>query len=79
MKSVKRLVRASFLALFLAALAVAPAAFAQQAPTVYPQQEGFVDAHGVLIYYVALARIIREDRSEGVSGDMASPRRLLSA
>jgi hypothetical protein len=27
----------------------------------------------------ALARIIREDRSEGVSGDMASPRRLLSA
>jgi hypothetical protein len=26
-----------------------------------------------------LARIIREDRSEGVSGDMASPRRLLSA
>jgi len=27
----------------------------------------------------ALTRIIREDRSEGVSGDMASPRRLLSA
>jgi len=26
-----------------------------------------------------LARIIREDRTEGVSGDMASPRRLLSA
>ena len=52
----KRLVRASFLALFLAALAVAPAAFAQQAPTVYPQQEGFVDAHGVLIYYVALGQ-----------------------
>jgi proline iminopeptidase len=23
-------------------------------PTVYPQQEGFVDAHGVMIYYVAI-------------------------
>jgi proline iminopeptidase len=25
-------------------------------PTVYPQQEGFVDAHGVLIYYLALGK-----------------------
>jgi proline iminopeptidase len=38
------------LALVLAAAFVAPAA-AQTA--IYPQQEGFVDAHGVLIYYVA--------------------------
>ncbi|MFZ1085434.1 MAG: proline iminopeptidase-family hydrolase [Terracidiphilus sp.] len=38
------------LALFLAAVVVLPAA-AQT--TVYPQQEGYVDAHGVLIYYVA--------------------------
>ena len=38
------------LALVLTAAVTAPAA-AQSA--VYPQQEGFVDAHGVLIYYVA--------------------------
>ena len=38
------------LAMFLAAAVTVPAA-AQSA--VYPQQEGFVDAHGVLIYYVA--------------------------
>ena len=38
------------LALVLGAAFAAPAA-AQSA--VYPQQEGFVDAHGVLIYYVA--------------------------
>jgi proline iminopeptidase len=38
------------LALFLATAVTVPAA-AQSA--VYPQQEGFVDAHGVLIYYVA--------------------------
>jgi proline iminopeptidase len=56
MKSMKRLVRASFLAFFLAALAVASASIAQPAPTVYPQQEGFVDAHGVLIYYVAIGQ-----------------------
>jgi proline iminopeptidase len=44
-----------FLALALvAALAVAPApSDAQPTPAVYPQQEGYVDAHGVLIYYVA--------------------------
>lgn len=29
---------------------------AQTAPTVYPQQDGFVDAHGVLIYYVAFGK-----------------------
>ena len=29
-------------------------AFGQSASAVYPQQEGFVDAHGVMIYYLAL-------------------------
>ncbi len=43
-----RLPRLAF-ALLLAAVLAAPAA-AQSA--VYPQQEGYVDAHGVLIYYV---------------------------
>jgi proline iminopeptidase len=47
------------LTLALAAVcAVVPSAqlsaLAQSTPTVYPQQDGFVDAHGVLIYYVAL-------------------------
>jgi len=37
-------------ALFALAAAVA---VAQTTPAVYPQQEGYVDAHGVLIYYVA--------------------------
>jgi proline iminopeptidase len=36
-----------------AATAVLPVA-AQTAPAVYPQQEGFVDAHGVLIYFITL-------------------------
>jgi proline iminopeptidase len=39
---------------FVASSAVATApSRAQSTPAVYPQQEGFVDAHGVLIYYVA--------------------------
>jgi proline iminopeptidase len=37
-------------ALFALSAAIAAA---QTAPAVYPQQEGFVDAHGVLIYYVS--------------------------
>jgi proline iminopeptidase len=40
----------ALLALILAL--VASVAAAQPAPAVYPQQEGFIDAHGVLIYYV---------------------------
>jgi proline iminopeptidase len=40
----------ALLALILA-LAASVAA-AQTAPAVYPQQQGFIDAHGVLIYYV---------------------------
>jgi proline iminopeptidase len=39
--------------LLLTAAALAPA---QSAPAVYPQQDGFVDAHGVLIYYVEFGR-----------------------
>jgi proline iminopeptidase len=31
-----------------------PSAEAQTAPAVVAQQEGFVDAHGVLIYYLSL-------------------------
>jgi proline iminopeptidase len=42
-------------ALLIAILAtITPIALAQPAPAVYPQQEGFVDAHGVLIYYKSL-------------------------
>ncbi len=40
---------AFLVALFALASSVA---LAQTTPAVYPQQEGFVDAHGVLIYYV---------------------------
>ena len=57
MNRMKRLVSASVLALSLAVAIVfslsAPLASAQTTPAVYPQQEGFVDAHGVLIYYLA--------------------------
>ena len=49
----KTLVFAAVLALFLALPGLAPLSCAQTSPAVYPQQEGFVDAHGVLIYYVA--------------------------
>lgn len=47
----RQLRRTALLALCLGA-ALAPAARAQT--KVYPQQEGFVDAHGVLIYYLSL-------------------------
>src|SRR5271157_855598 len=57
MNRMKRLVSASALALSLAVAIVcsllSQPAFTQTTPAVYPQQEGFVDAHGVLIYYVA--------------------------
>ena len=36
--------------------ALAASAAAQSAPTVYPQQDGFVDANGVLIYYVEFGK-----------------------
>ncbi|MGA2166870.1 MAG: proline iminopeptidase-family hydrolase [Terracidiphilus sp.] len=41
------------LALVLAASSAAFSTPAAAQPAVYPQQEGYVDAHGVLIYYVA--------------------------
>src|SRR5215472_12180897 len=43
----------SLAALLCCALAILPA---QTAPAVYVQQEGFVDAHGVLIYYKSLGQ-----------------------
>ncbi len=49
----KRLVFAASLVLALVALLQCPSAPAQ-APAVYHQEEGFVDAHGVLIYYVSI-------------------------
>ena len=49
----KRLVFAALVAASLASLAAAQAS-TQAAPAVYTQQEGFVDAHGVLIYYKTL-------------------------
>jgi proline iminopeptidase len=55
MNRMKRLVSASALALSLAVAIVcsllSQPGFAQTTPAVYPQQDGFVDAHGVLIYY----------------------------
>jgi proline iminopeptidase len=38
------------------AISIASALRAQSTPTVYVQQEGFVDAHGVLIYYTELGQ-----------------------
>ncbi|MGD0731956.1 MAG: proline iminopeptidase-family hydrolase [Terracidiphilus sp.] len=52
----KRLTSAASLALSLALTVTGPLsaqfAFAQTIPAVYPQLDGYVDAHGVLIYYV---------------------------
>jgi len=48
-----RMLKRTLLALFLAFLAAV--AFAAE-PNVYPMQEGFVDAHGALIYYKALGK-----------------------
>ncbi len=39
-----------------AAFALLPLAALSQAPTVYPLQDGFVDTHGVLIYYQTLGQ-----------------------
>jgi proline iminopeptidase len=51
MERMKKLFPAALLAFCLGAPALAPLVSAQSA--VYPQQDGYVDAHGVLIYYVA--------------------------
>ncbi len=50
----KRLVFAASLVLSVAALLLGPSASAQPTPAVYHQEDGFVDAHGVLIYYVSI-------------------------
>jgi proline iminopeptidase len=44
---------AAILALSLALPSMTRLLSGQTIPTVYPQQDGFVDAHGVLIYYVS--------------------------
>jgi proline iminopeptidase len=49
----KLLSTASLAAALALSLPISPIT-AQTAPAVYPQQEGFVDAHGVLIYYLSL-------------------------
>ena len=58
MKTGRILQRAIVLGIFLAGfLALAPHAFSQAPAThVFPQQEGFVDANGVMIYYLTLGR-----------------------
>jgi proline iminopeptidase len=50
----KRQILVAILAVSFAALANVPLAAAQPASAVYTQQEGFVDAHGVLIYYKSI-------------------------
>ncbi|HEV2486116.1 MAG TPA: proline iminopeptidase-family hydrolase [Terracidiphilus sp.] len=52
----KRIVAAAILAIFISLLGKAPFSYAQSASGVYPQREGFVDAHGVLIYYVEFGK-----------------------
>jgi len=49
----KRILSAAAFTLSLAAMLLTAALSAQTSPSILPQQEGFVDAHGVLIYYVA--------------------------
>ncbi len=54
MKRMTRNFPAGLLVLFLSLPTMMPRAEAQTAPAVVAQQEGFVDAHGVLIYYLSL-------------------------
>ena len=54
MERMTRNLLAALVALCLAVPTFAPRALAQSAPSVVAQQEGFVDAHGVLIYYLSL-------------------------
>src|SRR5579863_10035753 len=54
MERMTRNLLAALVALCLAVPTFAPRALAQTAPSVVAQQEGFVDAHGVLIYYLSL-------------------------
>jgi proline iminopeptidase len=54
MERMTRNLPATLLVLCLAVPTMMPSAEAQTAPAVVAQQEGFVDAHGVLIYYLSL-------------------------
>jgi proline iminopeptidase len=54
MERMTRLFPSALLAVCLCAATSTPTSPAQTAANVYPQQEGFVDAHGVMIYYLAL-------------------------
>jgi proline iminopeptidase len=54
MKAMKRLIPAVLLAFALAVPSLIPAGRAQTA--ILPQHEGFVDAHGVLIYYLEIGQ-----------------------
>ena len=56
MRRMTRIVATASLFVALAVSAVLPNAHAQSAPQVYPQQEGFVDAHGVLIYFKTVGK-----------------------
>src|SRR6266568_1579018 len=55
MRRMKR-IGTSLLFLALAATSVVLPSTAQNVPAVYPQQQGFVDAHGVLIYFMAMGK-----------------------
>jgi proline iminopeptidase len=55
MMAMKRMA-AAILAVFASMLGVAQIASAQPSSAVYPLQDGFVDAHGVLIYYVEFGK-----------------------
>jgi len=51
-----RVAAATILAISILLPGTVSVSFAQAAAGVYPQQEGFVDAHGVLIYYLELGK-----------------------
>jgi proline iminopeptidase len=56
MVAMRRSVAAVFLSMCVLALAAAQHTAAQTPSAVYPMQEGYVDAHGVLIYYVEFGK-----------------------
>src|SRR6476469_6883362 len=56
MRRMTRIIATASLFVALAVSTVMPRGQAQSTPAVYPQQEGFVDAHGVLIYFKTLGK-----------------------
>ena len=56
MRRMTRIIATASLFVALAVSAVWPNAHAQSAPQVYPQQKGFVNAHGVLIYFKTVGK-----------------------